>query len=312
MIGVRAVPALAGLMVIVLLGSGSSGIHSPAEAETNDPQAIFELSLDRDDLAGHELPMSHNAWVPYMEAAALMVPEGVRPGAWINMGNSYCTASFVVEDENGKLYLTTAGHCTQSTGQRASILHNTPVAGAAEWEEFGTIIGRWPSGLDAALIEIDADWYDLVDPSMPGWGGPTGVASSNPGDAYHYGWGWVTWQEHNTRCRTASTYSWGPTTWWIQTETYGGGGDSGSAVMNHQGEAVGILNWATNIQQLPAGLDQGAFYSDQLGGLRFDVALNALSSQTGHQLSLVEGGPITAIPGAGPVGEQCSPDPPLV
>ncbi len=72
--GVRAVPMLTGLIVIVLLGSGSSGIHSHTEAESIDPQAVFELSMDRDDLPSHELPMSHNAWVPYMEAAALMIP----------------------------------------------------------------------------------------------------------------------------------------------------------------------------------------------------------------------------------------------
>lgn len=303
------------LAVIVLVGSGSSG--SPALMDRPDDftvQEIVPLALTRGqtDDPGQELPMSHNWWIPYMETAALMISEGIRPGAWINMGASYCTASFVVEDEFGRLYLTTSGHCTQSNGQRAEILHNTPIAGAAEWEEFGTVIARWPSGQDAALIRIDEDWYDRVNPSMPGWGGPTGVAKSPPTDAYHYGWGWVTWQEHNTRCRTATTMSWGSSVWWIQTETYGGGGDSGSGVMNAQGEAMGILNWASNVQYPPLGIGEGSFYSEFLGGLRFDVALNLLSAQTGLQLSLVEGGPVTSIPQTGPVGEQCMPEPPLL
>lgn len=304
----RGVSLFAFLITTALLATGLAG--PGAGSDGHNP--VFEWD-GRGPLPDGVVELSHEWWVPYMDTAALDIPNGIRPGAWLRLGNSYCTASFVVEDQAGKLYLMTAGHCTQSLGQRIAVKQGTLVAAAGEWLEFGTLIGRNPNGYDTALIRIDEDKYDLVDPNMPGWGGPQGVATTRPADALHYGWGWVTWQEHQTRCRAATTLSWSPTTWWIETDTYGGGGDSGSGVMSYAGLALGNLNWATNVQypNLPGGIGGGAFYSKQLGGLRMDFALERLEAQTGLQLSLVAGDDITVLPFPQPIGDDCEPEPPL-
>lgn len=291
---VRGVP-LSVLAILLALPLGVLAAPEPTNIET---------PLPADD--ERELPTSHEYWVPYMDKAALDIAAGIRPGAWLRMGSAYCTASFVLDDPSGALYLTTAGHCTHGMGERVAVKQNTLIAAAGEWLEFGTVIGRWPSGLDAALIEIDPEHYDLVDPSMPGWGGPTGVATSRPDAVLHYGWGWVTWQEHQTRCRTGPVLSWGATTWWV--ETMGGGGDSGSGVMSTDGLAIGILDWGRIWRTDPIG---GAFIADQMGGVRMDRAITALSAQTGLDLSLVEGGPVTIVDGAGAIDDACMPEPPV-
>jgi hypothetical protein len=291
-------PLAAVLLAAVLLGA-SPGLPAHAAVDWDGrgplPEGVVELS--------------HAWWVPWMDAAALDIPHGIRPGAWLQLGNSYCTASFVVQDGAGNLYLTTAGHCTQAVGQRIAVKQGTAVAAAGQWLEFGTLVARWPGWLDAALIRIDADKVHLVDPTIPGWGGPQGVATARPADALHYGWGWVTWQEHQNRCRTAAVDSWGSSVWWIRTDTYGGGGDSGSAVMARDGMALGILNWARNVQPDHVG---GAFYAKELGGLRFDVAIAALSAQTGLSLRLVTGGPVTVLDLPAPAPhDDCVPEPPV-
>lgn len=290
---------------LAILALASVGLGAGTPGGDPDPVQAWD---GRGPLPEGVVELSHSWWVPTMDVAALDIAHGIRPGAWLKLGDSYCTASFVVKDATGALYLTTAGHCTQGVGQRIAVKQGTLVAAAGEWLEFGTLVARYPGGYDAALIRIDEDKYPLVDPDMPGWGGASGVATSSPGDALHYGWGWVTWQEHHTRCRAATTLSWGPTVWWVETQTYGGGGDSGSGVMSYAGLAMGILNWARNIEPDPIG---GAFYTKELGGLRFDVALSRLAAQTGLQLSLVTGGPVTVLALPEPAGDECYPEPPL-
>ncbi len=277
------------------------GEATPEAASANEDLTTLALGDGADPL-----PTSHGYWVPYMETAAPSIPDGIRPGAWIQAGSHYCTAAFVVEDQTGGLYLTTAAHCTDHVGQRVSVMEGTLVAAAGQWEPFGTVVEHWPGwNLDAALIEIDEDHHDDVDPSMPGWGGPTGIATDAPEGVFHYGWGWVTWQEHQNRCRDGPSVSWGSQTWWANTT--GGGGDSGSGVLTDSGEALGILAWGRQLTNDPIG---GAFIAEQLGGTRFDVALDALEGATGLDLELVEGDDVSAIEAPDPVGTLCEPEPP--
>lgn len=302
---------LAALFALVLAaGALPVGIDGQAIEQTSDdaadrtphapPAGVVEL--DRRT----QLPASHGFFVPYMETAALDVPPGIGPGSWVRMGEAYCTGAFVLEDDTGTQYLTTAAHCTSHVGQTAEVLENAVVAGIDEWDAFGTVVDRWPSysggwgGLDAALIEIDPGMHDRVDPSVPGWGGPTGVytdapGQDNPGIA-HYGWGWATWYEHNTRCREGEdSHGWTDTTWWG--ESFGGGGDSGSAVLTEDGQALGILDWGRDVTPVAFG----AFVSEELGGVRMDAVIDAFADDRSG-LSLVEGEPLNPI---------CMPDPPM-
>jgi hypothetical protein len=287
------------LIAALFAGAGSAADQEPA----------YHGWDGTGDLPAGVVELSHEWWVPYMDKGALNIPHGIRPGAWLRMGNAHCTAAFVLTDPQDNLYITTSGHCTQSTGQRAFVKQGAVNAAVGEWLAFGTVVARWPSGYDAALIRVDSDKHDLVKPTMSGWGGPTGVATTRPADALHYGWGWITWQDHYTRCRAAVTTGWSATTWWIRTDTYGGGGDSGSGVMGQDGLALGILNWATNIQPDPVG---GAFYAKDLGGIRMDVAIDLLTAQSGIPLVLVTGGDTTMVPLPAPLGTQCHPEPPVI
>jgi len=166
------------------------------------------------------------------------------------------------------------------------VLEDTPVSALGDWEAFGTVVERWPRGIDAALIRVDADMQDQVDPELPGWGGASDLEDDEPARGLHYGWGWATWQSHESRCRAGSTVHWGSTTWWI--DSTGGGGDSGSAVVAADGQALGILTWGRDITYEPVG---NAFLAEQLGGYRFGLALDALSQASGLDLSLVGGQP---------------------
>jgi hypothetical protein len=239
------------------------------------------------------VPLSHEAIAPYMHLAALDLAEGIRPGAWIQLGTADCTAAFVLRDATGALYLTTAGHCTTAPGQRASYTSDAAVAALATPEPFGTVVANWPQGLDAALIRIDADEYANVNPSMIGWGGPTGLVTSAPPDGTqtrHYGWGWWTWMDHTTRCRVgllepADFGGFDSATWWYFGPV--GNGDSGSGVLTADGRALGILDWGgLGTPTSPAAFMEG-------GGTRLDRAIAAFEAVTGLDLELVTGGPVS-------------------
>lgn len=107
----------------------------------------------------------------------------IGPGRFMSAPEG-CTMNFVFTDGN-RLFVGTAGHCSHTVGERAS----APGIG-----EFGTIVYRRLEGNDDfALIRIDASKEANVDPTVPRWGGPSGVtvpADTLIGDPIAlYGWG---------------------------------------------------------------------------------------------------------------------------
>lgn len=227
-------------------------------------------------------PATHDPVVPAMEILAQNTIEGIRPGAWME-SPAACTFAFVVEDEDGKLYITTAGHCVNRVGEAVTI---------REEGEIGTVVAFRDAGAehDYALIVIHEEKYDRVDPTMIGWGGPTGLYTGGPGGLQgvqtlkHYGWGTATWMDHTSRCRLAagSAGSWGSNTFsMFGTVLFG---DSGSGTITADGQALGIN---THLQP--------AVVNGVSTGPRFDHALDELSGLTGLQLSLVEGEPVNDV-----------------
>jgi hypothetical protein len=80
-----------------------------------------------------------------------------------------CTLNFVFEG-GGNKYIGTAGHCMDHVGDVM-----TDENGA----RIGTVAFRIFEGDDDfALIKIDSSRYGQVDPSVRGWGGPTGITTS--------------------------------------------------------------------------------------------------------------------------------------
>lgn len=159
----------------------------------------------------------------------------IRPGAPM-AAPSECTFNFVFTDAQANLYIGTAGHCVDKVGRRVA----TNQVG-----HFGTVVFRtWggpASSSDFALVLIDPEFHDVVDPTMCAWGGPIGL---DPGsrlqhDAFlEYGWGILTSaapatraREHVEALRAHDAIEW---------LGIGSGGDSGAPLLNQAGYAVGI------------------------------------------------------------------------
>lgn len=227
-------------------------------------------------------PATHDAIVPVMDLLAQNTVEAIRPGAWMEEPAA-CTFAFVVQDADQRLYITTAGHCVNRVGEPVTI---------REEGEIGTVVAFRNAGPvhDYALIAIHDEKTDRVDPTMIGWGGPTGLYTGGPGGLQgtqtlkHYGWGTATWMDHTSRCRqaVASASSWSSTTFSMFGTVLWG--DSGSGTMTADGQALGI-NTHLNV----------AAYNGVSIGPRFDHALDELSAMTGLQLELVEGDPVNDV-----------------
>jgi len=102
---------------------------------------------------------------------------GIRPGAWLLYisGNSigWCSAAHVF-GAAGSYDISTAGHCGKA-GEPVTVIgavgNNTPVL-----ITFGKVATSRDGGLGAdwALIDIAAQYQNLVTPTMAFWGGPRG------------------------------------------------------------------------------------------------------------------------------------------
>lgn len=175
------------------------------------------------DTAGNTLPL------PPIPGAC----SGIQPGARISTVIGGCSTNFVFTDQNGIYYIGTAGHCGP-TGSRVNIGNH----GSS-----GTIIystGNGGVGTDFAMIRIDDDKQDLVDPSMCYWGGPTEVAGVGGGRAVHYGYPVIYSMSHLTRPRVGEISSSGGT----NSFSFMGlvaSGDSGSGARHEHGGALGTV-----------------------------------------------------------------------
>jgi hypothetical protein len=231
------------------------------------------------------------AWAPAAATAA------IHPGVMMYTQGAQCTANFVFTDTAGDVFVGYAAHCagtgaaTDTNGCTASSLPlNTPVTfnEGGNLVTEGTVVGTgrlvYSSWLDMqargetdpdtcayndlALVRVDPAYAGDVNPSIPFWGGPVGIntAGTTVGDKlYTYG---------NSSLRagvsvlsphvgvslgddgngwTHALYSVGP----------GIPGDSGSAFLDANGNAVGVLS-TLGLLPLPA--------SNNIGDLSHELA----------------------------------------
>jgi hypothetical protein len=202
----------------------------------------------------------------------------IHPGTMMYTKGAQCTANFVFTDTAGAVYVGYAAHCagtgaaTDTDGCKAGSLPvGTPVTfneGGSLVDE-GTVVGRgtlvyssWvkmhqlgttdPSTCaynDLALVKVAAADVSKVNPSIPFWGGPTGIDTNGTaaGDrVYTYG---------NSSLR-AGVSALSPHTGvslgddpadrgWshpLYTVSPGIPGDSGSAFLSADGKAIGVLS----------------------------------------------------------------------
>jgi hypothetical protein len=254
---------------------------------------------------------SASAWAP---AESATIHPGVMTftgGSSFLNGAGQCTANFVYTDSAGNVYLGQAAHCS-STGSNTetngcstkSLPLGTPVygtelvkGGVQEGVRIGTLaynswIAMQKAGEkdaatcaynDLALIKVDPSQVANVNPTVPFWGGPDGLAAGAAGlgeRVFSYGnsilRGGVSALSPKTGLSLGEAE--GSAGWSSQVYTVSPGipGDSGSAFMDGAGDALGVLS-TVELAPVPASNGVGTLakevaYANAATGLGIKVA----------------------------------------
>jgi hypothetical protein len=254
-------------------------------------------------------------------SASAWAPEGsasIHPGVMTFTGGSsflngagQCTANFVYTDASGGVYLGQAAHCS-STGSSTetngcstkSLALGTPIyagdlvnGGIQNGTLIGTLtynswIAMQKAGEknaatcaynDLALIKIDAGQVANVNPTVPFWGGPNGLAAAAAplGErVFTYGnsilRGGVSVLSPKTGVSVGEGEASAGWSSQVYTVTPGIPGDSGSAYMNGVGDALGVLS-TVELAPMPASNGVGTLakelaYANTATGLGLKVA----------------------------------------
>jgi hypothetical protein len=204
------------------------------------------------------LPGVASAWAPAGTAK-------VHPGVQTHTEGAQCTSNFVFQ-EGSTVYLGQAAHCSGTGGQTetdgctsASLPLGTPVEVSGASKKGTLAYNSWlamqASGEgdanacaynDLALVRLDPADVGSVNPSVPGYGGPTGVGTVGDLGSTVFSYG-------NSELRLGVTKLSPKQGTAIQNEgdgwshivvtlTPGVPGDSGSGFMNEAGQAFGVLS----------------------------------------------------------------------
>ncbi len=165
----------------------------------------------------------------------------LRPGSSLG---GYCTFNFVyyqpgTKSAPPKAYIGTAGHCTEALGE---------VAAHPDLGEIGTVVydsDLVKSTVDFSLIEIKPEFVGQTNPTVLGWGGPTGVVDLETialGDQIDvYGYGLLLGNNEQTRPRHGFLVSWDQNEY--QADMPAVNGDSGAPLIHDAtGTAFGIIS----------------------------------------------------------------------
>jgi hypothetical protein len=203
-------------------------------------------------------PSTAGAWAPAASAT-------VHPGVQTVTAGGQCTANFIYT-AGADTYIGQAAHCA-STGAATdtdgclagSLPLGTPVevTGASrpgtlaysswlEMQATGESNADVCAYNDLALVKLDPADVAKVNPSVPGFGGPTGVGgdSATGAEVYSYGnsslrFGVTQLSPKKGIVVTTEGNGWSRT---VYTVTPGIPGDSGSGFLNASGQAIGVLS----------------------------------------------------------------------
>jgi hypothetical protein len=204
------------------------------------------------------VPSAASAWAPAATAT-------VHPGVQTFTEGAQCTSNFVFQDSSG-VYLGQAAHCSGTGGQTETngctsgslpLGTKVEVVGASKpgtlvYNSWLTMQAKGETNPDTcayndlALVRLDAADVGKVNPSVPGFGGPTGVGSVGELGSTVYSYG-------NSELRGGVTKLSPKQGILIQNEGNGWShivatlspgvpGDSGSGFMNESGGAIGVLS----------------------------------------------------------------------
>ncbi len=240
-------------------------------------------------------PTTASAWAPVGQAT-------VHPGVQVFTEGAQCTANFVFQ-EGEDVYLGQAAHCsgtgsaTETDGcTSGSLPLGTPVAIAGASQPGTLAYSSWltmqardaidPSACaynDFALIRVDPADVPKVNPSVPRFGGPTGMGSVGGLGSTVYSYGSSSLRAGISQLSPkqgvliqSEGNGWSHV---VATLTPGVPGDSGSGFLNGSGQAIGVLS-TLHLAPLPA--------TNGVGDLGRELAY--LRSNTGHTtMQLVAG-----------------------
>lgn len=254
-------------------------------------------------------------------SASAWAPEGsatIHPGVMTFTGGSsflngagQCTANFVYTDASGNVYLGQAAHCSSTGGSTEtngcstkSLALGTPIyagdlvnGGVQNGTLIGTLaynswIAMQKAGEknaatcaynDLALIKIDPGQVANVNPTVPFWGGPNGLAAGAAplGErVFSYGNSILRGGVSALSPKTGASVGEGEESagWSSQVYTVSPGipGDSGSGFMDGSGNALGVLS-TVEFAPLPASNGVGTLakelaYANTATGLTIKVA----------------------------------------
>jgi hypothetical protein len=200
----------------------------------------------------------------------------VHPGVQTITNGGQCTSNFVFYDAANNVYIGQAAHCAGTDGNTATngcdagtLPTGTPVdvdgagqPGTMVYSSWATMQANGETDADTcqyndlALVKLNPADYGKVNPSLPFWGGPTGVTDTVAQGDKVLSYGNSSLRQGITQLSPKQGLSLGQDSGgWnhtVYTVTPGIPGDSGSAFMDAQGRAFGVLS-TLQVAPLPAG-----------------------------------------------------------
>lgn len=198
---------------------------------------------------------------------ASLATAKVHPGQLLDTAGSDCTSNFVFTDADRHVYIGQAAHCSSEGGEvdfdgcngktlplgTAVTVVESGVRGVIaynSWEAMQRRHEKNPSACadnDLALVRLPDSVRPTVSPDVPYFGGPHGVnqVGAKPGDrVYSYGnspirGGIGMLAPKSGTVLTVADHGWSYLAYFA---TPGIPGDSGSAVLDGQGRALGVLS----------------------------------------------------------------------
>ena len=229
----------------------------------------------------------------------------IHPGVQMYTEGAQCTANFVYTDGAGATYVGYAAHCAglgEATDTNGCTAPSLPLGTRVQFVEGGSLVSdgttvgegtlAYSSWLtmqqrgetdenacaynDLALVKVDAGDVAKVNPSVPFWGGPVGIntTGTTTGDTVHsYGNSSLRAGVEALSPKQGTSVITEGEGWShaVYTVSPGVPGDSGSAFLDGQGNALGTLSTLA-LAPLAASngvsdLDNELTYAQQNGGI---------------------------------------------
>lgn len=254
-------------------------------------------------------------WVPLADAT-------IHPGVQTVTDGGQCTANFVFTDDED-VYLGQAAHCasdSDSSETNGCVAATAPLGEPVEIDGArmpGTVVySSWVAMQaagetdpnvcaynDFALVRLDRADRAAVNPSIPFYGGPTGLIDTTVAGDPVYTFGNSSLRPDNGSAKQGTTQGPDGDGWTHDVRTTlnpGVPGDSGSAFIDLQGRAFGVLS---TLEVLPnpgsngvSDLSRMLAYMAAAGGPDVDLAIGTLAfSAAGEGVDTATG---AASPGA--------------